>query len=579
MFFTKLLNFIELIIKNVVLILFLNTFDTLYLIPTVNSFTMKTFRFLLVSFLISTTIFSQVPKDFLSKEFHRGRREVLRSAMPENSVAVVFSSSIRNRSNDVDYVFHQDPNFFYLTGYREPNAVLLLFSEKQIVNNESTNEILYVQKRDARSELWNGKRLGVEGTKKHLGFNVVKTNEEFTRSDINFTVFDTVFINGMFHDDHRNFKNKIDLSDLIKTFKKKAGFNPDYFLSNIKKYVYQMILETPAVNSANVVEKIQRLAASYTEIKEDTLITSYKKATSLNLKKKIQQKITFFLKPKTNINTTFLPKKLANLREIKTAEELNVLTKAIRISSVGQIEVMKAMEPYMSETEIQGIHEFVYKKYGAAYEGYPSIVGSGNNGCILHYIDNSRTNVGNDLVLMDLGAEYRGYTADVTRTIPANGIFTKAQKEIYQIVLDAQVAGIKEVKVGNSFNAPYKACKKAINQGLYALGIIKTIDEKHNYLPHGVSHYLGLDVHDPGTYSSFQPNSVITVEPGIYIPNGSNCDEKYWGIAVRIEDDILITENGPINLSKEAPRTVEAIERMMAKKSVLNDFVLPNLED
>ena len=160
-----------------------------------------------------------------------------------------------------------------------------------------------------------------------------------------------------------------------------------------------------------------------------------------------------------------------------------------------------------------------------------------------------------------------------------NTKFTVAQKEIYQIVLDAQNAGIATAKVGSSFGASNIACRKVINEGLLALGIIKTIDERHNYLPHGVSHYLGLDVHDPGTYNALRANSVITVEPGIYIPEGSNCDKKWWGIAVRIEDDILITNNEPINLSKAAPRKLEEIEKMMKKKSVLDKFVLPNLDE
>ena len=130
------------------------------------------------------------------------------------------------------------------------------------------------------------------------------------------------------------------------------------------------------------------------------------------------------------------------LREVKTAEEMVLLKKAVRISAMGQVEVMKAMKPNMSETEIQGIHEYVYKKYGSEYEGYPSIVGAGNNGCVLHYIENTRTKVEGDLVLMDLGAEYHGYTADVTRTIPASGTFTPEQKAIYDLVYEAQEAGI-----------------------------------------------------------------------------------------------------------------------------------------
>jgi Xaa-Pro aminopeptidase len=239
---------------------------------------------------------------------------------------------------------------------------------------------------------------------------------------------------------------------------------------------------------------------------------------------------------------------------------------------------MKAMHPGMSEREVQGIHEFVYRKYGAEFEGYPSIVGAGNNGCVLHYVENSRTKLNNDLVLMDIGAEYRGYTADVTRTIPANGKFTPEQRAIYDLVYRAQEAAIAASQAGKDFREPHQAAAAVINGGLVQLGIIKDVKDKHLYFPHGTSHYLGLDVHDRGTYGPLKANSVITVEPGIYIPEGSPCDKKWWGIAVRIEDDILITQAGPENLSAGAPRKAEDIEKLMAEKSVLNDWQLPKLD-
>ncbi|SDU04428.1 aminopeptidase P Metallo peptidase. MEROPS family M24B [Polaribacter sp. Hel1_33_78] len=523
--------------------------------------------------------FSQLPKDFLSKDFHKDRREVLRSKMPLNSVTVLFANPIRNRANDVDYVFHQDPNFYYLTGYREPNAVLILFSENQMDENGSFyNEILYVQKRDKRAEQWNGKRLGIEGAKMELGFKKAMNGEDFIKTTIDFKKFDKVFIE-KFNDDYRNLSDTADIFDLVKEFKIKAGYVPKIYLSGVKEYVYNNIAETPIKRSANVIQLINQVEGRYAEIKEDQLIKEYKIAKTDALKKEIKQKITFALESKTNIDIKFLSANLATMREVKTAEELILLTKAVRISAIGQIEVMKAMKPHMSETELQGIHEFVYKKYGAEYEGYPSIVGAGNNGCILHYIENNRTKVGNDLVLMDLGAEYRGFTADVTRTIPANGKFTKAQKQIYDLVYEAQEAGIALYTIGTSMQAPNQAAIKIINNGLFKLGIIKSADEKHPYFPHGTSHHIGLDVHDPGNYGDFEENMVVTMEPGIYIPNGSNCDEKYWGIGIRIEDDILVTKNGPVNLSSEAPRTTKEIEEMMAKKSILDEFVLPNLDE
>ena len=539
---------------------------------------MKSFKFLFILFItISLNYQAQTPTDFLSKEFHKERRELLRSKMPENSVTVVFANPLRNRANDVDYVFHQDPNFYYLTGYREPNGVLVLFSDNQTdEEGNSYNEILYVQERDERAEQWNGKRLGVEGAKKELGFKMAMNASEFLKSNIDFKSFDKVYIE-KFNDDYRDLGGA-DVFNLVKNFKMKAGYDPSLYLSRVQEYVYNNIAVTPIESSANVINIIDRLASRAPEINNDELIKGYKSATTDELKKEYQQKISLALKPKTNIDLTFLSANMATMREVKTAAEVKLITKAVRISAVGQIEVMKAMKPHMSETELQGIHEFVYKKYGAEYEGYPSIVGAGNNGCILHYIENNQTKVGNDLVLMDLGAEYRGYTADVTRTIPANGKFTKEQKQIYDIVYDAQEVGIALYKIGAGMSAPNLAARKIVNEGLYKLGIIKSVDERHNYFPHGTSHHIGLDVHDPGNYRNFEENMIVTMEPGIYIPDGSPCDKKWWGIGIRIEDDILVTKNGPVNLSAEAPRTTEAIEKMMAKKSVLDDFLLPDLD-
>ncbi|WP_298777859.1 aminopeptidase P N-terminal domain-containing protein [uncultured Polaribacter sp.] len=541
---------------------------------------MKFFKLLfIVIFTISFNSFSQAPTDFLPKEFHKERRSVLRSKMPKNSVSVVFSNPLRNRANDVDYVFHQDPNFYYLTGYREPNGVLVLFSEDQTDADGNTyNEILYVQKKDPAAEQWTGIRLGVEGAKTELGFEKAMNADEFLEVNINFKKFDKVFIE-KFKDDYRDLSDSADVFDLVKAFKTNAGYDPSLYLSRAKEYIYNNIAETPIESSANVISIIDRLSPRFPDLKEDALINGYKSAANDDIKKEFQQKITLALQPKTNIDVQFLSSSLTDMREIKTAEEVKLLTKAVRISAIGQIEVMKAMKPHMSETELQGIHEFVYKKYGAEYEGYPSIVGAGNNGCILHYIENNRTRVDNDMVLMDLGAEYRGFTADVTRTIPANGKFTKEQKEIYDLVYEAQEAGIALYKVGEKMSAPNQAARAIINKGLFNLGIIKSIDARHNYFPHGTSHHIGLDVHDPGNYGNFEENMIVTMEPGIYIPDGSPCDKKYWGIGIRIEDCILVTKTTPINLSAEAPRTTADIEKMMAKKSVLDDFVLPNLDD
>ena len=270
---------------------------------------------------------------------------------------------------------------------------------------------------------------------------------------------------------------------------------------------------------------------------------------------------------------------MAGLREVKLEEELKLIKKAVEISCVGQIEVMKAMHPEMSENETQGIHEMVFKKYGAEFEGYPSIVGAGNNGCILHYEMNNKLKVGNELILMDLGAEYHGYTADVTRTIPANGKFSKEQKIIYDLVYDAQEAGIAAMVIGSDARKVDKVARDVIYEGLLKHGIIDSLKHGRTYFPHGTSHHIGLDVHDLNNRGPFKENMILTVEPGIYIPYGSKCDKKWWGIAVRIEDDILVTKNGPINFSALAPRKSSEIEKMMEQESVFDKFQLPNLDE
>jgi Xaa-Pro aminopeptidase len=266
------------------------------------------------------------------------------------------------------------------------------------------------------------------------------------------------------------------------------------------------------------------------------------------------------------------------LREIKTPEEMDLIRKAVEISCRGQNEVMKTVRPGMSELEIQGLHEYVHKKYGAEEVGYGSIVGAGANGCVLHYMENAKTKIGNEMLLMDVGAEYHGYTADVTRTVPANGKFSEAQKLIYNLVYEAQEAAFKILKDGASWGDASKAASDVIAEGLVKLGIIKNKSEVGTYYPHGLSHHIGLDVHDRGFSRTLKKDMVITIEPGIYIPPNSNCDKKWWGIAVRIEDDALITQNGYELLSVYAPRKAEDIEKMIAEKSALDNFTVPKLK-
>jgi Xaa-Pro aminopeptidase len=461
-----------------------------------------------------------MPADFLDSKFHRERRQQLRESLPANSVAVFFANAVRNRANDVNYVYHQNPDFYYLTGYKEPHAVLFVFKDHQTSSNGLRyNEIIFVQPRNVNAEMWNGRRLGDAGVKARLGLEQAFNNTEFKKFNVDFNKFDQILFYNFRNDVRNEPYDSADLYDLIEQFKAKVGYNT--IMSGLS------LNREPARN---------------------------------------------------NLNMTDLNGIMSNLRGVKTPQELDLIRKAVTISTRGQVEVMKAMKPGMSEREIQGIHEFVFKKYQAEDLGYPSIVGAGNNGCILHYEENYKPSVhSKELILMDLGAEYRGYTADITRTIPVSGKFSAEQRKIYELVLKAQEEAMKVCKPGATLGQLTAVTKQVINKGLVQLGIIAHDSAQHRYYPHGCCHHIGLDVHDKGG-SELKENMVITIEPGIYIPENSPCDKKWWGIAVRIEDDFLITKNGNELLSATAPRSPDEIERIMSMPSALDDFVLPPLE-
>ena len=473
----------------------------------------KNTLFLLLILLSINYSYTQEYFDDLGPEFHKKKRQEFRSLMPANSVAFIFTSPIMKRSNDTDYMYHQDPNFYYLTGWREPHGVLVIFKDDQFDSDGSYNEIMYVRERNEYREMWDGRRLGIKGANK-MSFDRVKLRSEFIENTIPIENF-TNILNTNIRDDVRDFKDdKYDLFDIQNKFQEIVSKKESDILGDLNK---------------------QFFSSSINQI-------------------------------------------MSKLRQTKDPLEIELLTKAIRISALAQIEVMRAIHNDMTEREVQGIHEFIYRKYGAAHEGYNSIVGAGGNACVLHYVTNEDMDIKDKLILMDVGAEYRGYTADVTRTIPVNGKFNNEQKIIYDLVYKSQEEAIKEAIIGNSFNDIYLKSYDIIAKGLIDLGIINDYREARKYYPHGVSHHIGLDVHDPGSRDLME-NMVITVEPGIYIPENSNTDPKWWNIGVRIEDDILITNSGPVNLSIDAPRRSDEIEVIMAQDSPINQLVLPDINN
>lgn len=294
------------------------------------------------------------------------------------------------------------------------------------------------------------------------------------------------------------------------------------------------------------------------------------------------------------------------MRLTKSPEEIELMRKAIDITCDALIEAMKATETGMYEYEIEAIIEYIYRKKGSPRPAFPSIIGSGPNTTVMHYEVNNRKTRHGDLVLMDVGAEYGFYKADVTRTIPVNGKFSKKQREIYEIVLEAQQEAINIAAPGVGLYEIHKRGVEVIKDGLYRLGLITDKNSKWQYriwIMYNINHWLGLDVHDVGGRGpddgkgrKLEPGMVFTVEPGIYIredalerlserrdrlaPDEKEINDfinkvkpavqKYVNIGVRIEDDILITEDGHENLSKKTPRKIKEIEKLMKKKSYLN---------
>jgi Xaa-Pro aminopeptidase len=520
---------------------------------------------------IAATAQKDLPTDYLLPQFHKGRREAARAQMPEGSVMAVFAHPSRTYANDVSYNYHQNPDLYYFTGYKEPNAVLLLFKEPQKGKDSTTfTELFFVQKKDALSEQWTGRRLGTVGVMDKLAIKPAYEGDRLARFPLDFSLFKTIIFDELPADVADDPSDNGDLYSLLQAFRQKAGITPD-FNQQLNSIVSNFIAYATPSN----LEQVKK----YFKENNKTGFEAQPVFQKMMAVSDSAQLAAFKTEQSTQRLSTSLFKQITgSLREIKTPEELALIRRAVEISCNGQNEVMKTLRPDMSELEIQGLHEYIHKKYGAESIGYGSIIGAGENGCILHYVENSRTRVGNEMLLMDVGAEYHGYTADVTRTIPADGKFSSEEKAIYQLVYDAQEAAFKLLKDGAKWSEAGKAAKAVIADGLVKLGIIKNAAEVEKYYPHGLSHHIGLDVHDKGVSDTLRKGMVITIEPGIYIPDNSQCDKKWWGIAVRIEDDALIRENDYELLSYFAPRSVEAIEKMMAEKSVLDNFKVPELK-
>ncbi len=439
--------------------------------------------------------------DYPDSSVYSGRRIELRNKLPDNSVAIVFSAPVRNRSTDVDYRYHQNPDFYYLTGFTSSNSLLLIFKDNQSINGNFANEFLFIPARKKQKELWTGRMASVKDADEISGIKSIINACAFDTLFFDFEKFDKILFANLPVGMTDNKQDTCDLSDLVTSFKRKSQF------------------------------------------------------------------------PSPNGDSYILRKTLSGMREIKRESELVLLRKAISISCLGHIAMMKNLKPGMHEYEIQSVGEYVFRNKGAEDVGYPSICGGAENSCILHYETNRRELKNGDLILLDMGAEYHGYTADVTRTLPVGGKFSKEQKIIYNLVRQAQDSAFSMCKPGSEFHDPHKAAVSVIKKGLLDLGIIKDEKEFSQYFMHGTSHYLGLDVHDVGAFGALKAGNVITIEPGIYITADSPCDPKWWNIGIRIEDDVLITATGYENLSGACPSNAADIEMLMKSSSSAPELI------
>ncbi|MFK8027031.1 MAG: Xaa-Pro aminopeptidase [Gammaproteobacteria bacterium] len=270
---------------------------------------------------------------------------------------------------------------------------------------------------------------------------------------------------------------------------------------------------------------------------------------------------------------------LHELRLFKSGAEINYMKKAAKAAVAGHRRAMKRCQPGMYEYQVEAELLYEFNKAGCD-TAYPSIVGGGDNGCILHYTDNTDVLNDGDLLLIDAGAEYQGYASDITRTFPVNGVFSEPQLELYNLVLDAQLAAIDAVQPGNHWNDPHEAAVKVLTKGMVKLGLLKgrpaqliKDGEYRRFYMHRTGHWLGLDVHDVGDYKIeeqwrlFEPGMVLTVEPGIYIPAKSRgVPKRYWDIGIRIEDDVRVTRTGNEVLTQALIKEADAIEAFMAAK-------------
>lgn len=503
--------------------------------------------------------------DLLPPAFHQGRRAAVKASLPENAVAIFFSAPERNRLNDSDFEYMQDADLYYLTGTHEPNTVLILAPGGLTVEGESVTELLLVPPRTDYSDVWLGRRFGTERAEVELGIEKAVSNERFGEIMADLSASDKRFY-------HLSLPGGVaarsDLADQLDAFRQHV----ETLEMTGNFLVRQATRAMLTIDDPQQFEQIKTMAAGRLraeDFNEPVLQEAFRTFTSSDFDAWQAWKAEHL--DSAYADGATLQGLLAEMRSIKTEEELALLQRAIDITGAAHREAMRSLEPGMHEYELEALVEYVFHRNGAESPGFPSIVGSAENSTILHYNTNRRQMQADEVVVLDIGAEYHGYTADVTRTLPVDGTFSEEQRAIYEIVLAAQNAAIDLARAGQPYGSGNEEAGRIITEGLERLGILKPDGDMRAFFMHGTSHYLGLYVHDVGDYGPLRPGQVITVEPGIYISPSENVDPKWWNIGVRIEDDVLITDGDPVMMSGSAPRTVEEIEALMRERGLGND--------
>ena len=419
--------------------------------------------------------------------------------MDENSIAIIPAAHEARRSYDTEFKFRQDSDFWYLTGFPEPDAIAVIDPRSK------KPYTLYVRPRDPEMETWFGRRQGVDGAVKNFAADRSHPIKKFAA----------------------------DLGKML------DGHDKLYYRFGVDEKLDLQIL---AYLSG---QRVRRLKTAYP--------------------------------PHTIADPTVI---IGDMRLHKSDEEVDLMQTAATIAGDAHILAMQKVSPGMNEGQVESFMEAYMRDKGASGVAYNSIIGGGDNATILHYVENNMPLKDGDLLLVDAGAEYHGYASDITRTFPVNGKYTKAQREVYDVVLDVQLQCVEFTKTGNTVKGRQEFSIELLTEGMKKLGLLKgktkdLIKKKAymKYYMHGVGHYLGLDVHDAGRYFTdqtaknskpFAPGMVLTVEPGLYIPpDDKSAPAKYRGIGIRIEDDILVTQDGNLNLSAKVPKNAEEIEDLM----------------